>query len=107
MNNYDCGIIGAGVEFRNIISRTGGFGQLMFFNKDHYTKIPEGIKHWFGDDWIFYQMSLKGKPNYTYPINIQTNTSESSGSEEVQERIRKDFEYWDTIKEPFIPYFYQ
>lgn len=100
------GIIGAGNQYRNVISRTHGFGQLMFMYKHHYTTIPDGIKHWFGDDWLFYQMSLVGMPNFTYPIQIFTNFGESSDSEVVKERIRLDFEYWDTIKEPFIPFFY-
>jgi hypothetical protein len=75
--------------------------------KYHFTPIPEGIKHWFGDDWIFYNMSLLKMPNYTIDIQIGTNLSESSQSQYVQDRIAKDFEYWDTIKEPFKPFFYQ
>lgn len=81
--------------------RGSGFGQLMFLNKEHYTKIPEGIKHWFGDDWLFYKMYLKGKSNYTIDLKILTNVGESSGSEEVKERIRIDFQQWDTLKNEF------
>jgi len=107
LNLRDYGIIGAGAEFKQVISRTHGFGQLMFMKKEHFTPIPEGIKHWFGDDWIFYNMSLLKMPNYTIDIQIGTNLSESSQSQIVQERIAEDFKYWDTIKEPFKPFFYQ
>ena len=107
LNLSEYGIIGAGTEFKQVISRTHGFGQLMFMIKYHFTPIPEGIKHWFGDDWIFYNMSLLKMPNYTIDIQIGTNLSESSQSQYVQDRIAKDFEYWDTIKEPFKPFFYQ
>lgn len=100
------GIIGAGKEYRNVISRTHGFGQLMFMYKHHYTEIPDGIKHWFGDDWLFYKMSLLGMSNFTYPIAIETNFGESSDNEVVRERILADFQYWDTIKKDFEPFFY-
>ena len=101
------GIIGVGNEFRNHISRPFGFGQLMFMKKENYTKIPEGIKHWYGDDWLFYQMSLLGKTNYTIDCKLITDVSESSGSEIVQERIKKDTEWWELNNEPFKQFFWK
>lgn len=96
------GIIGLGTEFKEVISRPFGFGQLMFMKRKHYTPIPEGIKHWYGDDWLFYQMSLIGKPNYTLDCRLfESELSASSGSEVVQLRIKKDAEWWELNNEPF------
>jgi hypothetical protein len=102
------GIFGLGTEYKEVISRPFGFGQLMFMKKKHYTPIPEGIKHWYGDDWLFYQMSLKGKPNYTLDCRLfEREESASSGSEIVQERIKKDTEWWELNNEPFKQFFWK
>jgi hypothetical protein len=104
------GIIGLSPDgiFREVISRPYGFGQLMFMKKKHYTPIPEGIKHWYGDDWLFYQMSLQGKPNYTLDCRLfEKEESASSGSEIVLEQIKKDTEWWELNNEPFKQFFWK
>jgi hypothetical protein len=37
------------------------YGSLFFIHKQSYTMIPEDIKIWFGDDWLF---AKSGKPNF-------------------------------------------
>lgn len=102
------GIVGLGTEFKEVISRPFGFGQLMCMKKKHFTPIPEGIKHWYGDDWLFYQMSLKNKPNYTLDFRLfEREQSASSGSEIVNERIKKDTEWWELNNEPFKQFFWK
>lgn len=104
------GIIGLSNDgvFKEVISRPFGFGQLMFMKKKHFTPIPKGIKHWYGDDWLFYQMSLKGKPNYTLNCRIfEKEESASSGSEIVLEQIKKDTEWWELNNEPFKQFFWK
>jgi hypothetical protein len=104
------GIFGLSCDgiFKEVISRPFGFGQLMFMKKNHYTPIPEGIKHWYGDDWLFYQMSLKGKPNYALDCRLfEKEESASSGSEIVLEQIKKDTEWWELNNEPFKQFFWK
>lgn len=39
------------------------FAIIMFFKKENYVPIPEDLKIFFGDDWIFYQAKKLGKTN--------------------------------------------
>lgn len=41
--------------------RTVCYGCLFFIHKESYTPIPDTMKIWFGDDWLFRK---SGKPNY-------------------------------------------
>jgi len=45
-------------------SRPNGFRCLMFLSKDHYCPIPEVLKVWCGDDYLFRVNQLKGRKNY-------------------------------------------
>lgn len=42
-------------------NRRPGFGCLWFIHKTSYVPIPEELKIWYGDDWVF---TKSGKPNY-------------------------------------------
>jgi hypothetical protein len=44
--------------------RIQGFGCMMFIRKDLYDYIPESIKLFYGDDYIFISNNLKGGKNY-------------------------------------------
>lgn len=50
------------LEEKDLISYN--FGIAMFFCKSAYTEIPEEIKVFFGDNWIFYKARQSGKINY-------------------------------------------
>jgi hypothetical protein len=41
--------------------RRPGFGCLWFIHKNSYKLIPNDMKIWYGDDWIYYK---SGKPNW-------------------------------------------
>ena len=69
----DKGMIGAGescwnplngdeqVGIREINHRKPRYGSLFFIHKNSYRPIPEEMKVWYGDDWLFYK---SGKPRY-------------------------------------------
>lgn len=43
---------------------TYGFGCLMFVHKDWYQPVPEGLKIYYGDNWIFDTCLIQGRTNY-------------------------------------------
>lgn len=43
---------------------TYGFGCLMFFHRQSWTPIPEDLKIYFGDNWVFDVPLIKGKQNF-------------------------------------------
>jgi len=45
-----------------INERKPGYGCFFFMHKKSYVQIPEDIKIWYGDDWLFYK---SGKQNYS------------------------------------------
>ena len=47
-----------------ITHRNGGFGCAMFIHKQNYTPIPNEMKIWGGDDWIFVKCRNRRKQNY-------------------------------------------
>lgn len=57
------GIIGLGFKttgccvLNAVNQRTHGFGQCMFLKRTDYQPIPEDLKLWFNDDWLFKYIS--------------------------------------------------
>ena len=51
------------ITYRPVKFLTFNFGIMMFFKKENYSEIPEGLKIFFGDNWILYQAQKKGKVN--------------------------------------------
>lgn len=47
-----------------ISHRNGGFGCAMFLHKENYTPIPNEMKIWGGDDWLFVKNRNRRKQNY-------------------------------------------
>lgn len=47
-----------------IFHRNGGFGCSMFIHKENYTPIPNEMKIWGGDDWVFVKCRNRRKQNY-------------------------------------------
>jgi hypothetical protein len=45
-------------------NRNGGFGCCMFVHKENYSTIPNDMKIWGGDDWLFVNCLNKIKNNY-------------------------------------------
>jgi len=77
VNEYitpDKGLIGSGVscwqykggnpELHPIGRRQACYACLFFVHKDAYLPIPDGMKVWYGDDWLFLETIDSGKMNY-------------------------------------------
>lgn len=52
------------IFIQEIEHMTFGFGGMFFFNKSEWVHIPDGIKIWFGDNFQFEVMKIKGLKNY-------------------------------------------
>ena len=78
------GIVGlsTGEEGDYVISptekRQDGFGCMFFIDKGNYTDIPNPLKIFFGDDWLFKLCQLKGKKNYVIKAPIKGEMATSS-----------------------------
>jgi hypothetical protein len=44
--------------------RNGGWGCAIFVHKENYTPIPEEMKVWGQDDWLFVKARNRRKQNY-------------------------------------------
>lgn len=61
-----------------IPERTWAFGIFMVMHKDHYITIPEDMKVWCGDDYLYHQNRIMGRTNHLMIIPIQTRMSTTS-----------------------------
>lgn len=111
LDNHNTGIIGC--EYQNLEndiksldstkiiynshkSRPYCFGQLMCMRRENFILIPEGIKHWYGDDWLFHYNILSGRVNYSISGDfwMRSKISESSAGSNTQTRIQEDTKWW-------------
>jgi len=67
-----------------------GFGMLMFMNKSTWEPIPEELKLFYGDNWIFDGHRLAGRTNY-----IITNSLMSTPYSVTSNDFRNRFEFVD------------
>lgn len=72
---------------------TYGFGCLMFINKKNYIPIPEGLKIYFGDDFLFNISLVRHLTNYLiinmlhYTPFAKTTSTEAAGYLELERPI--------------------
>ncbi len=52
------------LKLEKVYGRCGHFGIAMFFFKSSYVQIPEDIKIYWGDDWLFIQNKRQKRQNY-------------------------------------------
>lgn len=52
------------IKLEKATGRCGYYGVAMFFYKSSYIEIPEDIKIFWGDDWLYYQNKKKKRTNY-------------------------------------------
>ena len=76
----------------NAHGRTYGFGCLMIFQKKYYINIPEELKIWFGDDFLFNVIKHK---KYINGINIKTIMSSTSSMPEFRSVINSDIDFYN------------
>lgn len=77
--------------------REYGFGFIMFLKRINYTPIPYQIRHWYGDDYLYYTMLEKNLNNFILrsdSFRIKTEAGSMSGSYETKNRIEQDREFW-------------
>lgn len=92
------------IELKEVYMRPYCFGQLMFMKREDFILIPDGIKHWFGDDLLFYYNKIKGKHNYSISGKfwMRSNISESSGGKSTLARIESDKMWWHQNAQNFL-----
>jgi len=71
---------------------TYGFGCLMIFQKKFYIKVPNELKIWFGDNFLFNIFQHK---KYIKGIKIETIMSSTSNKEEFRKIINRDIEFYN------------
>lgn len=79
--------------FRYVVDRAFPFGVLIFFRKENYVAIPEELKIWCGDDFLFDY--VKGPHFAIKGVSIKTQMSSSSGSEEFRKLKQLDVEIYN------------
>lgn len=73
-----------------------GWGTCLFVKKSKWKPIPDGLKIWYGDDWI---AAMNGK---TYALRtsqkMETEMETTSGRPELSEVVKKDQLYWSILQ---------
>jgi hypothetical protein len=77
--------------------RVGGFGTAFFVHKSNWIPIPDTIKIYCGDDWLFVKNRNLGKQNLmisNFKVNgyISATTTELAKNEEVDQILKRDLE---------------
>lgn len=92
--NYEDKLNDAEIELYDNKTNTGGWGCLFSFNKSIWKPIPDGLKIWYGDNWIHGTnpniFQLRG-------IKIQTKMSTSSDREDVRDVRDNDTIQWHRL----------
>ena len=74
------------IDLKPVETRNWGFGMLIAGHIKSYHKIPESIRIWYGDDYLFQMNNRNGKTNYVIDdIPIYTKASSTSDLEEFDE----------------------
>lgn len=76
--------------FRPTYELTYGFGTLMMFRRSSWAPVPDDVRIWFGDAFLFHSQRQR---NYIFHgSHIETPMSVTSSSPEFREVIRRDEE---------------
>ena len=74
------------INLKSVETRNWGFGMVIAGNIKSYHKIPENIRIWYGDDYLFQMNNRNGKTNYVIDdIPIYTKASSTSDLKEFDE----------------------
>jgi hypothetical protein len=85
------------LELVPINHRIGGFGTAFFIHKSNWIPIPDTMKIFCGDDWLFVTNRNSVKQNLmisNFKVNgyISATTTELSKNEEIEEILKRDLE---------------
>lgn len=87
------------IKLQPVGKRNWGFGMAIAAHKKSYHKIPENIRVWYGDDYLFQLNNEAGKTNYVIDdIPIFTRISSTSDLEEFDEIKNIDTLMYDRMK---------
>ena len=70
----------------------------MFMRRSNYVPIPDDVKIWGGDDWLF--MHQKWPNRVLVGARIETDVSVTSGSPEFQEMRQRE---WAAANRIMVP----
>ncbi|MBB5598181.1 glycosyltransferase family 2 protein [Neomicrococcus lactis] len=76
--------------------RPTGWGIAMFMRRDAYTAIPEELRVFYGDDWLFRNSPRTNWTHGNYPI--PTEMSVTSGDPKFNPIIAADDEVWRNLE---------
>ena len=86
------------IYLRKIKKRGYGFGTLMFLSKSNYITIPEDLKIWYGDDYLF---NNQANPNYILEgMAIKTKMSSTSSLPIFNDTINQDTRNYNLYYKP-------
>jgi len=71
-------------------ARTWGYGIILVLKKDHFLEIPEEMKIWYGDDYIFNYWKKQGKKNGALKTIVKTQMSITSNLPQFNAIKRRD-----------------
>lgn len=75
-------------RFRRVLRRPFGYGTLMCLRRDAYTQIPDSLKIWYGDDYLFWSQPHR---NFSFSgVGIQTQMGTTASAPEFSARLRQD-----------------
>lgn len=94
--------------FNNIDTRPLCWGSAFFFKKSIYTKIPEKLKVWYGDDFLFNKSLDNGLKNYSTSnskiIHLHSFTSDRKEFDKIKHQdqlyYKKINPKYNSIKTP-------
>ena len=87
------------INLKSVETRNWGFGMVIAGNIKSYHKIPENIRIWYGDDYLFQMNNRAGKTNYVIDdIPIYTKASSTSDLKEFDEVKNIDTLMYDKFK---------
>lgn len=78
--------------------RTWGFGTVMVMRKSNYRSIPDELKIWCGDDWLYHKLKMEGKKNGFFFIPIMTKMSTTSDLSEYDDIKQNDLREFEKYK---------
>jgi len=72
--------------------RTTAYGTLMFMARADYTPIPERMKVWCGDDYLFYRQ--RGRNLALRGVTISSEMSVTAGAAEFRHQLHEDWAHY-------------
>lgn len=70
--------------------RPYNFGIIMFIKKENYIEIPNDLKIFFGDDWLFFQLQKQNKINAICEGQKVYHLGSLSSKEYLKTKIKKE-----------------